>query len=303
MDNSGGNEDYTGITAYLGQLCSDTRYIYGSDNSLFMANYTALKIFGERFRGLSPETWNSYMSGINEEIIIMESIREFYSGTNYDEFKNRITDYENDAVAGDAKAAALLREYYTPGSSISGFGYIEEYLGRYRKGYEIDNYIAGFVAENSMLFPSVQEELKSRDYLTGMLGYINSEVPLATVGEDVTLSAGNLNNLNPAQLSLAAEGAERYINSLEKNSIPVPAYLYELVHDLASLKSTLNDGLFISDFMSGKISGTVDEIYSNAKTTAEISGEAAGFVEKAINFVKSGQFSASESAEQILAAW
>ncbi len=298
-----GSGDYNTVSSYLKNLFADSKYVYGGSNGAYMANYAALKIFDERYRGLTPETWGSYISGLEEEIGIMEGIKDLYSGTNYSEFKTKITDYENEAASGEAKAVALLREYYNPGSSIQGFGYIEQFLGKFAKESENRNYEGEFVSSNYNLFRSVQDELNSRDYLTGMLGYINSKLPLSTVGEDITLTADNLRNLTPAQLSLAAEGAQRYVSSLEGSGIPVPAYLYDLTHDLTSFKSALDDGLFISDFMNGRITGTVDEIYENARKSAVISSEAESFIKAAMDFINNGGYGAGETSEQVLIMW
>jgi hypothetical protein len=67
-EDAGNSRSYETIYSYLQGLLAGKSFVYGGDNTFFIEHYAALKIFEDRYRGLTPESWEGSRSRIEDEI-------------------------------------------------------------------------------------------------------------------------------------------------------------------------------------------------------------------------------------------
>ncbi|HOP64831.1 MAG TPA: hypothetical protein PK906_15750, partial [Spirochaetota bacterium] len=296
VEDSGGEKSYEAVASYLQGLMGGMSYVYGSDNTVYMEHYAALNILNDRYRGLTPEAWEGSRDLLDDEIDAAEEIVDLYS----DRSGFDISECESDAATGDSLSIILMREYYSPGSEMAGFLYMEEISGEAAIGITAEENIRGYVEENYSIFYKVRETVEETDYLTGMLGYINMYTAfISVVDEGVTLSVDDLKSLAPEQMSVAAGAASEYIDDLDKNSVPVPLYMRKMVQELLSMKSGLDASLFIADYMEGRFTKTADEIYASAEIEKGIHDSVADYLAYADEIINSGTMGLIDLAEDL----
>ncbi|HRX48841.1 MAG TPA: hypothetical protein P5120_15075, partial [Spirochaetota bacterium] len=300
VEDTGGPKNYEAAASYLQGLAAGMSFVYGGDNSNYIEHYTALNILNERYRGLTPETWEGTRDRLEWDIETSEKTAALHNNrSGFD-----IASCEAEAAQGDARSIILMREYYTPGSAMTGIQYIEGLLGSAAIYDAVENEIRAYVEANYGSFYKTERDLEERDYLTGLLGYINNYAGFtAVVGEDVVLTADNLKELSPRQMALAAEAAADYVENFERNGVPVPQYLRKMVEELSSMKSGLDASLLITDYMTGVLSGTPDEIYSHAVNEKEISDSVAGFIAGVDELINAKGYGLAETVANIIAVF
>ncbi|MFA5519872.1 MAG: hypothetical protein WDA74_11515, partial [Spirochaetota bacterium] len=128
-----------------------------------------------------------------------------------------------------------------------------------------------YVLDNYHYFYSTEHAGENENYLAGMIGriilktgcYDEAEIELNG------LDGFSIRSLSPVQISLAVDAVHEYMNDLEKNGIVVPIYIEETYNRLFVSKEKLDLYLYVEDYVSGRITESVDEIYSSAKFRVE----------------------------------
>lgn len=267
-----GNADsartYENIKDYLDSVAEGLKFIHGIDNSDYIIIKTALKIFEEKFKGLTPEEWGAYKNRLDDDLAEAEAIYRFYT-EEYHELN--LTELIGEADNGSYNAAMKIREYYYPGSAIAGFEEIIRYDRRAEFDIRIYDGLKQYVLENYYYFYSTEYAGENENYLAGMIGRIIFKTGYYDEGEIELngLDGFSIRNLSPVQMSLAVEAVYEYMNDLEKGGITVPRYIEETYISLLSSKDRLDVYLYIDDYISGRVEGSADEIYSSAKIRVE----------------------------------
>jgi len=263
---------YENVKGYLESLAEGLKFSHGIDNSNYIIIKTALRIFEERYKGLTPEEWGKYRKQLDEELERALIIQRFYA-EEHDSF------YLYAVFPLDEGIVWKIREYNNPGSVIAGF----EEITRHDRGDEFDfkvhEGLKRHVAENFDNLYSTEKAGKNENYLAAMTGrimlktgyYDPSEIELNGI------DGFNIRNLSPAQMSLAVEAVHEYMNELEKNGISVPRYIEETYNTLLASKERLDQYLYIDDYVSGRLEGSADEIYADAKKKADAAEEMTEF--------------------------
>jgi hypothetical protein len=292
---SNNNKNYNSILAWLRTEFENSKYIYGADNSSYIEHYTALQYFEDRYKGLTPEAWESSRDRLESDLNFSEKAQDLHNDFNTlssAEIAELISENEAKASLGDMDAVALLREYYMTGSGIAGLEYITQFdrsadIGR--SSYEI---LKNYVSENYRYFQKGQDLLAEHSYLDDMLGYINSIVSLIPGAGENPLSVEAFKNLSPESLSLAAGALAGYMENLELRDMPVPDFLKSAAASIAQIKENLDTGIFIWRYMRNELSdemaGTVDDVYSRKLLEAGESGRVMQFIQDCEDVIEAG---------------
>ena len=265
---------YENVKGYLETLAEGLKFTHDTDNSDFIINSdyiiikTALRIFEERYKGLTPEAWGAYRKQLDDDLARALIIHKFYT-EEYDSF------YLPAVFPLDEGIVWKIREYNNPGSAIAGFEEITRYDREDEFDFKVHEELKRHVAENFDNLYSTEKAGKNENYLAAMTGriilktgyYDPSEIELNGIENF------NIRNLSPAQMSLAVEAVHEYMNELEKNGISVPLYIEETYNTLLASKERLDQYFYIEDYVSGRLTGSADEIYAEAKKRAETAEE------------------------------
>jgi hypothetical protein len=294
-------KNYNSLVSYIRDISADIRYTYGADNSKYIAHYTALKIFEDRYRGLTPETWGSSRERLDGDILYSEKasdLHEEISGMDSAALAELAANHEANATSQyNMNSVAWLREYYLTGSGITGLEFI---LSIDRQG-EIEKIIQSeaenYVIENGRYFSREQELLKTHNYLDDVLGFIQNKVSIAAGGGEEGLSMDMLKTLSPEKMSIAAGALREYADNLEKNGITVPDFIRSAVYTLAQLKNKLESELFILSWMRGSngMEGSPEEILEKKTAEYNVSASVMNFLKTCGSFLDSGADDVSAS--------
>jgi hypothetical protein len=159
--------------------------------------------------------------------------------------------------------------------------------------------------ENYDYFYSTEEAGNNENYLNGMIGRIIHKTGYydAAEIENNGIEGFSIRDLTPQQMSLAVDAVSEYMQDLENQGITVPLYIEETYNTLLSSKQRLDQYLYIEDYVSDRLEGTADEIYSAAVKRAETGERINEFLILAGEIIESAEFNINEKVMDLLSKY
>ncbi|HPS59225.1 MAG TPA: hypothetical protein PK514_14055 [Spirochaetota bacterium] len=297
-----GEKSYNDAWGFLKAELDKRRYVYGENNSDYIIHYTALKYFEERYKGLTAETWGAYRQRLASESDYAENAIEIHEDMAGGESAGTLAKMERRASEGDIEAVQYLREYYAAGSGIPGLAYIKEYDARADIADYIDESLKNFAIENSLFFINKENLQKDHNYLDDLYGFITSAITMGSTPGENLFSVEAFRDMEPVEISRAAEMLQQYVANLEKSGMPVPESIRTAAAEISEIKKNLDTELFILSYMNSMMSGTAEEILAAAQDAADGAKTAYAFLAICGDSIENGT-SYNDIAMRIISAY
>lgn len=160
------DKNYTGLMECLRGRNAEGSYVYGENNSEYIAAHAAYAWAEENLRNVS---WSDMVACVAMEKKIADKIVTLYA---------HFTAFNPDSLlasadAGDEGSRAVLREYYYGGLSIATLGYIRGMDGRLARREYVERQKYEYAAQHRGAFIWGETGIAEKDYSNDIINYGN----------------------------------------------------------------------------------------------------------------------------------